>query len=323
VPESAEKTGRVTTDSVDIEIEAGFRHEALIYSDPDQFLATAIPFLAEARKAGEPALVAVSERNTELLRGELGADAERIGFVAMEELGRNPARIIPLWRDFVDGKGGRPVRGIGEPLWPGRGAAEIDECERHECLLNVAFSSAPRWSLLCPYDGAALSDEVLAAVSHSHPSVAHDGAHGASGDYLADRDCYAGELSRHPAGAEAFAYDRTRLAAVRRLVRRVAEEAGIAVGGTADLVVAASEIAANSVAHGGGAGTLRTWRERDRLLIEFEDRGTIEEPLAGRLRPTPTPEGGRGLWLANQLCDLVQVRSSALGTTVRLQAALA
>jgi anti-sigma regulatory factor (Ser/Thr protein kinase) len=299
-----------------------FQHEALIYSDLDQFLAVTVPFLAAAHTAGEPALVAVSERNTELLRDALGPDVEGVGFVAMEELGRNPARIIPIWRDFVDGQEGRPVRGIGEPLWPGRGAAEIDECQRHESLLNVAFSAPLNWSLLCSYDGTALPDEVLAAVSHSHPSVAHDGALGASDDYHMNRDCFAGKLSQRPADAEAFAYDRTRLAAVRRLVRRAADEAGIAGGKTADLVVAASELAANSVVHGGGNGTVRTWQERDRLLIEFEDRGLIEEPLAGRLRPTSAQEGGRGLWLANQLCDLVQIRSSTLGTTVRLQAAL-
>jgi anti-sigma regulatory factor (Ser/Thr protein kinase) len=29
-------------------------------------------------------------------------------------------------------------------------------------------------------------------------------------------------------------------------------------------------------------------------------------------------EGGRGLWLVNQLCDLVQLRSSAAGGVVRL-----
>jgi hypothetical protein len=28
---------------------------------------------------------------------------------------------------------------------------------------------------------------------------------------------------------------------------------------------------------------------------------------------------GRGLWIANQLCDLVQIRSSAAGTVVRMQ----
>jgi anti-sigma regulatory factor (Ser/Thr protein kinase) len=62
------------------------------------------------------------------------------------------------------------------------------------------------------------------------------------------------------------------------------------------------------------------WREGKKLLIDFEDRGTIEEPLAGRLHPAADQHGGRGLWLANQLCDLVQIRSGALGTTVRVQA---
>ena len=63
---------------------------------------------------------------------------------------------------------------------------------------------------------------------------------------------------------------------------------------------------------------MRLWCEDDHLLAEVEDRGLIEEPLVGRLRPGISQEGGRGLWLANQLCDLVQIRSGAAGTTVRL-----
>lgn len=109
---------------------------------------------------------------------------------------------------------------------------------------------------------------------------------------------------------------------MRRRVEKVAAAAGLDRRAGADLVLAASELAANSVAHGGGAGTLRTWREGDRLVVDLEDAGWISEPLAGRLRPAVTQEGGRGLWLANQLCDLVQIRSSAAGTTVRLQVAL-
>jgi anti-sigma regulatory factor (Ser/Thr protein kinase) len=89
-------------------------------------------------------------------------------------------------------------------------------------------------------------------------------------------------------------------------------------GAVADLVTATSELAANSVMHGGGSGTLRLWFENGALLAEVEDRGRIEEPLVGRLRPDISQEGGRGLWLANQLCDLVQIRSGAGGTTVRL-----
>jgi anti-sigma regulatory factor (Ser/Thr protein kinase) len=299
----------------------GFRHEALIYGDSDDFLAGTVPFLRAGLEAGEPALVAVTARNTELLRDELGADAEQVRFAPMEELGRNPARIIPFWREFLDAQDGRSVRGIGEPVWPGRGQAEIDECQRHESLLNVAFSPAPAWSLLCPYDGSALPDEVLACVSHSHRTVAQAGVREQSNEYLAESDCFAGELPR-PLEVQTCTFDRTGLSAVRRRVERAAEEAEVAASDIFDLVAAASELAANSVSHGGGAGSMRIWREAGYLMLEFEDEGTLEEPLAGRLRPTLTQHRGRGLWLANQLCDLVQIRSGPSGTVVRLQTAL-
>ncbi len=48
------------------------------------------------------------------------------------------------------------------------------------------------------------------------------------------------------------------------------------------------------------------------------DRGWISEPLVGRRPPALERQSGRGLWLANQLCDLVQLRSTPDGTTVRL-----
>jgi len=40
------------------------------------------------------------------------------------------------------------------------------------------------------------------------------------------------------------------------------------------------------------------------------------EPLAGRL--PPGPGGSAGLWLANQLCELVQISATPEGTAVRL-----
>ncbi len=303
--------------------QSGFRHEALIYGDPDEFLAVTVSFLRGAIDTGEPALVAVSRANTTLLEGELGEDSSAVRFADMEALGRNPARIIPFWRDFVDEHGGTSLRGVGEPVWPGRGEAEIDECQRHESLLNVAFSALPAWSLLCPYDGRALADEVLDRVAGSHGALAHGGVSVSNAEYAVESNCFTGALSDHPADAEGFEFDRSGLSDVRRRVGRAAQEAGFPLSDSADLVVAASELAANSVAHGGGTGTLRIWQESDRLIVELQDAGTIEEPLVGRLRPEPTQEGGRGLWLANQLCDLVQIRSGAGGTQIRLQAAAA
>jgi anti-sigma regulatory factor (Ser/Thr protein kinase) len=295
---------------VDIDAGPDFQHEALIYAGPGQFLAGAAPFLAAAVAAGEPALVAVRQANAELLRAELGRDADEVGFVAIEDIGRNPARIVSFWREFLADRPGRSARGISEPVWPGRDAAEIDECQRHEHLLNLAFPPGLRPSLLCSYDGLALPDEVLAGVFRSHRVVLRDGSREPSSSYRRDCDCYGGKLPRHPVDAESFAYDRARLSALRKLVKRAAEEAGIAPRQAADLIVAASELAANSVAHGGGSGTMYVWRERRHLLFDFEDRGTIEEPLAGRLAPARDQRGGRGLWLA-------------LGTTVRVQAGIA
>lgn len=297
---------------------AGFQHQALIYEGDDEYLAGTVPFLNAALEAGEPALVAVGPAQRELLEGELGWDAQMIRFLDMEEVGRNPALIIPLWRAFVDENGGRSVRGIGEPVWAARSPAALEECRRHESLLNVAFAPGMSWSLLCPYDAGSLREDVLEKLAVSHRCVHRDGYAEESGAFEADPDCFAGELPPPAAEAEVVPFGLAGLSEVRHRVASAAERAGMGPLGISDLVTATSELAANSVMHGGGSGTLRLWQEDGRLLVEVEDRGRIEEPLVGRLRPGITQEGGRGLWLANQLCDLVQIRSGEAGTTVRL-----
>lgn len=297
---------------------AGFQHEALIYAGADEYLAGTVPFLRAALEAREPALVAVGPAQTELLERGLGEDAKRLYFADMEEVGRNPALIIPLWRDFVEENGGRSVRGIGEPVWAARSPAALEECHRHEALLNVAFAPAPAWSLLCPYDASSLGEEVLERVDCSHRHVWRHGRREESLSFDPGQDCFAGELPPPASTSEVFRFGLGELSEVRRRVTAAAERCGMDRLGTADLVTATSELAANSVMHGGGSGTLRLWQEGEKLLVEVEDRGWIDEPLVGRLRPGIKQEGGRGLWLANQLCDLVQIRSGASGTTVRL-----
>src|SRR5215218_10384152 len=93
---------------------AGFQHQALIYEGADEYLAGTAPFLRAALQAGQPALVAVSKEREALLRGELGREADMLRFVRIEEVGRNPAAVIPLWRDFVDASKGRAARGVSE-----------------------------------------------------------------------------------------------------------------------------------------------------------------------------------------------------------------
>jgi anti-sigma regulatory factor (Ser/Thr protein kinase) len=108
------------------------------------------------------------------------------------------------------------------------------------------------------------------------------------------------------------------LAYLREFLGRHAAEAGVEGARVADLVLAVDELATNTLRYARGEGRLRAWRENGSLLVEVADQGHIADPLAGRDCPPPDHVGGRGLYLVNQLCDLVQLRSSPEGSVVRL-----
>lgn len=308
-----------------VDSDVGFQHEAFLYDGDAEFLAGTVPFLRAAVAADEPALVAVGPARIDRLRSALGADSSRVQFADMRVLGANPAHIIPAWRQFLDrhGGAGRPVRGIGEPIWAGRSGAELAECQLHELLLNVAFDGGPGWRLLCPYDIAALSPDVIDVALDTHPLCRDgDGLRPSLGYRVASGlPPLTGPLPEPGGRAEVVEFDRHGVPRLRELVTRLARAAGLRWHRVDDLVLAVHEVATNSVRHGGGGGVFRLWVEAGRLVCDVQDRGYITNPLVGRERPAVTAEGGRGLWLANQLCDLVQVRSSVAGTTVRLHLA--
>ena len=115
---------------------------------------------------------------------------------------------------------------------------------------------------------------------------------------------------------------RSDLSQVRALVLRHAREAGLAEGRANDLVLAVSEVAANTLRHTRSPGTLAIWHDEDEVVCEIHDAGTITDPSVGRRKPPPGASGGHGLWLVRQVCDLVELTSDASGTTVRMHMAL-
>jgi anti-sigma regulatory factor (Ser/Thr protein kinase) len=305
-----------------------FRHEALLYAGPDQFLDGTLRFIRAGVAAGEPTLVVLVADKIAALRRELGSEGAAVLFADMADVGANPARIIPAWREFVaeHGAGDRPLRGIGEPIYPARGPAELVECERHEALLNLAFDETPNFWLLCPYDTHALPPAVIEEAQRNHPRVcaSHGDVH-ESALYRGLEEVAApfdDPLPPPPRTAFELNFGAAMLSDVRRAIREHAARAGLRPARIRDLIVAASEIAANSVRHGGGWGTLCVWDDGATLFCEMRDRGRLDDPLVGRNRPRGYQEGGYGLWLANHLCDLVQVRCFTTGSVVRLHMAL-
>lgn len=302
-------------------ISEGFQHEVLLYEGTQRLAPGILPFIEEGLDQGEAILVVVTSDKIELLREALGRGAANVQFAAMEVLGRNPARIIPAWQEFLDAhlaKGGG-VRGVGEPIFRGRSEAQLDECHRHEALLNRAFDGSGQWRLLCPYDTTSLDPAVIKQAHWNHPIVTEGRAQRSCTDYRHDLSPFHGLLTDPPAGHLVLQFEGGPLYELRGAVTAQAEQAGLDQDRTADLLLAVNEVATNSVRHGGGAGTLRVWREPGALVCQVSDQGRITDPLVGRSRPPAERMGGRGVWLANQLCDLVQIRSSDLGTTVRLR----
>jgi anti-sigma regulatory factor (Ser/Thr protein kinase) len=115
---------------------------------------------------------------------------------------------------------------------------------------------------------------------------------------------------------------RSDLAAVRALVLEQARQAGLAGDRANDLVLAVSEVAANTLRHTWSSGTLAIWHDADEVVCEIRDAGVITDPLAGQRRPPADASGGHGLWIVHQVCDQVEMTSDATGTTVRMHMGL-
>jgi anti-sigma regulatory factor (Ser/Thr protein kinase) len=298
---------------------SGLEHLAMLYGDPRQYLAGACAFLEAGDEAHEALMVAIPGAKIEPLRAALGGTADRVRFLDMNELGRNPGRIIPEVGDWIDGQGDRRCRFIGEPIWPQRSEAERIEATRHEALVNLAFADAAV-SILCPYDFAGLDARVLADAERTHPHLICGSDHRVSAAYADPLDVWLDPAPSPPEPEETMAT--LSLAGNLGKARRIAEACGRAMGLSSaaahDLVLAVDEAATNALRHGAPPAELRVWREPAGIVCEVTDHGRLEDPLAGRRRPAPDWPSGRGLWLINQLCDLVELRPVAGGTAIRM-----
>jgi anti-sigma regulatory factor (Ser/Thr protein kinase) len=295
-------------------------HEALLYRNDADYTAGVVAFVTAAVDAAVPILVAVPPHHLDLVRGAMGARATSVEFEDMSQLGRNPARIIPAIRRFLERHPDRPARFVGEPAWPGRSTAELTEASRHEAMLNTAFAGAAV-DLLCPYDAHGLDAATISTAWLTHPWVV-DHSHGRSSPQYAEPErLYAIDsdpLESPPEHATSMPIDDDDLFDLRDLVRHFSDRHGLTATQVQDLVLAVNEIATNTLVHTTEPGTLTIWRDAHAVVCEVRDSGLISDPFAGRRPPDQTLDHGRGLWMANQLCDLVQLRSGASGTTVRL-----
>jgi hypothetical protein len=307
--------------SVPVRGRQSYRHEALLWRGRDDFAQALVPFVSDGLDAGEAVMVALVPEHADWVRAGLGARASMVQFVDMAKLGKNPARIIPAWQAFLSHHcgDGRPARGIGEPIWAGRRPEEVLECQLHEALLNLSVDPELPFWLVCPYDQEHLDGSILAEAHRSHPAITSGSSYHGSPDYGGHPHADAifttelAPIPDHPVELTATAFN------ARDVFAFVASQAASA-GLWSDTVVNLADVvrglAFAGLKRGAALAEVRVWDRPGSFVCEVADTSVIEDHLAGRRAPDSDQDDP--LWWANSVCDLVQTRSGASGTTIRL-----
>ena len=297
----------------------GFRHELLEYRGSSHGTRLVGDLAHQAVEAGAPVLVVAPADKLDAVRQQFGRPSDssphgQIRFLDLEGPLRNPALLAQILVDFVDAHtDGQEAVGIAEVTYVGRSFDELAECELHDSLLGDLFADARPWHLTCPIDVGALSNSTVKRARRLHGPDAADEAELARTVPLVEPD---------PAPPVfAFSADSAREARAWTVERGRAE--GLAGQALESLEIVAGELTVNSITYGGGAGTIRVWSNANMVVCEVADHGHLDDPLAGRRRPELLQIGGRGLWIVNQFCALVQVRSTPRGSVVRAHLARA
>ncbi|HET6876676.1 MAG TPA: anti-sigma factor RsbA family regulatory protein [Jatrophihabitans sp.] len=295
-----------------------FRHEALPYAGRDEFAPSCVSLLEQGLANDERPLLLAESGKLDDVRDALGAQADDVTFVSTDEHGRNPSRITTMLHSFHAAGDGRHALGVKETALVGRSPAAQAEARLADLALNEPELRSWPLSIVCLYDTRVLAEPDLDAMYASHSVIRGETPPNSRFRPELAATMHASALDDPPPSAQHLRVRSGRLMELRALVRARADQWRVAPDRADDLVLAVNEVVTNSLRHGGGTADVAVWADRGVMICEVRDRGHIADVLTGRFAPPPSATSGRGLWLVNQLCDLVQLRSSADGTVVRM-----
>ncbi|OZV83984.1 transcriptional regulator [Micromonospora echinospora] len=301
----------------------GYFHEAVCYDSDEDLVAVVLPFLLSGIAAGEPTLVSLNERRSELVRSALPADSA-VRFLDGGDIYSRPAAAIRSYRQMLAdhvAAGAGQIRIVGEVPAAGLNST-WDWWARYESAINHAYDEFPLWSM-CVYDRRVTPAPVLADVLRTHPRVAlPDGRRLTSGTYT-DPLVYLTEP--RPARPDPIQYTPPLVELVGPTPARAraavydADRGHLPPDDVENLVVAVSETVTNALRHGREPVTLRLWSGPDRIVVSVHDGGEgPKDPFAGLLPAGDGTNGGLGLWITHQSCNHVAMHRGPDGFTVRL-----
>jgi anti-sigma regulatory factor (Ser/Thr protein kinase) len=302
-----------------------FVHQAVVYDTPQTLARIVGPVVQGALDRGESPIVVLDATNADAVRAEID-EPDRLDVADPDDVYTRPWRTFAAYVDTVltRASAGDPILVVGEPPFATCDADDASDWLRVESALNIALDDVDGL-MICPYRRATAGDAVMDGMVRVHPELRQLDACATSHGYVAPTD-YLHE-SRHAILPELgepdreLPFDASNLRAIHQAVSREAALAGLDATRVPELAVAVSELATNSVEHGGGHGTLRIWTRAQDLVCEIEDSGTLGESLLGMLPPDPVDPTGRGLWIARQFSDSLAIVDRPGGTVTRMRIA--
>jgi anti-sigma regulatory factor (Ser/Thr protein kinase) len=300
---------------------AGLRHEAFVYDSDDQFVGRMVSFLEDGLAEGAAAIAVTTRANWASLRDALGDTAERVAFTDRDVCYVRPATAIASYETTLQHRlrsGAPSVRVIAEIQF-GPTPEEWDEWTAYEAIANHAFADHAAW-IMCPYDARVLPEQVVEGAWHTHPQVLTDASqpspHFDEPGRLV-RSLTSGHEQSLP-GLRPLPPSNDDETFRGRLAAELAA-AKVPQASALNMLLAASEIVANSRQYANGPELVRVGQVNGTFVCEISDRGPgIDDPLAGYLPPRAERKRGAGLWIARQLCSRVELLPGTPGLTVRL-----
>ncbi|MEV4702975.1 ATP-binding protein [Actinoplanes sp. NPDC049316] len=309
--------------------DGSFRHAAVITGSDDELVAALMPELRRSADAYDEVLMVVGER----LRGLLTtADGDLAGALRWGDHTAFYQRLGFAYEGFrrylaEQHDAGRRVHVVAEPdltagAVPDRSVAYL----AYEAACNDVYApyACP---VTCIWDSRHHAQSVIDGARAAHGHLMTPEGVRPSPQYLApERFLSARRDPPLPAPPGAIDHDVVLhevedLGPLRSLLCGWVAAHGFAPAAAEDVVVAVMEIVTNGLRHGRPPVRVRAWHEAATLIVQCDDAGGRRiPPGAGFHRPRlsgATP-GGRGLWLARQLADVVMIESAAGRTTVRL-----
>lgn len=299
-------------------------HPALLYDSAEDFLEVMVPYVSAGIESEEVVFVAARADMVGALRQELGGRAARAGLEDTDEWYPHPATRLRAFNDLVTKElrgGAKRFRLAGEPVWPPGPPEQIREWQRYESVLNAVLAPFPA-TLVCLYDASRLDGPILEMARRTHPAVYRGGSEWPSGEFVDPEEFlrrWNPDLDPPPPSAARLT-EVADLSAARWFLREEALRAGIGPERAAELALAANEVLTNAIQYANGLEAVWAWSDEGRFICQIEDRGQgVADPLAGYRPPDEGILAGRGLWLARQLVDLLQIVPGPSGTAVRIQ----